>query len=135
MKKLSIKPGYLNIPETNFNKIIQGIIKDSGLPVANDCCGTSSVFIVGQTLTWNGTKWVATSSITPVSKGTSVLVAGTKVVANTNVTANSNIQLTNNIPGGTVGALYVSSRVPGVSFTITSTSNLDTSTIGYLIYN
>jgi len=135
MKKLLIKPGYLSIPETNFNKIIQGIIKDSGLPVANDCCGNSPVFTIGQTLTWDGTKWVATSIISPVSKGTAVLIAGTKVVANTNVTTGSNIQLTNNVPNGTVGVLYVSSRVPGVSFTITSTSNLDTSTIAYLIFN
>ena len=65
--------------------------------------------------------------------GTTILVAGTQVVSTTKVTANSRIFLTNNANGGTVGALYVSARSAGISFTITSTSGTDTSTIAWLI--
>lgn len=67
-------------------------------------------------------------------QGTAVLAAGTAVVANTSVTANSRIFLTAQVPGGTVGAPYVSARSAGVSFTITSTSNTDTSTVAYQIF-
>lgn len=65
--------------------------------------------------------------------GTAVLVAGTITVANTSVTANSRIFLTSNTDGGTVGAVRVSAKVVGTSFTITSLSALDTSTIAWMI--
>jgi hypothetical protein len=67
-------------------------------------------------------------------QGVATLVAGTVTVANTAVTANSRILLTVNTPGGTVGSPYVSARVPGTSFTITSTSAADTSTVAYEIF-
>jgi hypothetical protein len=67
-------------------------------------------------------------------QGTATLVAGTVVVANTSVTATSRIFLTCQTPGGTVGALYVSARTAGTSFTITSTSGSDTSTVAYEIF-
>jgi len=66
-------------------------------------------------------------------QGTAVLVAGSKVVANTSITANSRIQLTSNVDGGTPGFLRVSARTVGTSFTITSSSGTDTSTVAYLI--
>jgi hypothetical protein len=66
-------------------------------------------------------------------QGTTVLVGGTRVVANTSVTASSRIQLTAQAPGGTPGALYVSARTPGTSFTVSSTSAADTSTVAYFI--
>lgn len=65
--------------------------------------------------------------------GTATLVAGSVVVSNTSVTANSRIMLTTQTPGGTIGVQYISARTAGTSFTITSTSNTDTSTIAYLI--
>ncbi len=65
--------------------------------------------------------------------GTSVLVAGTVTVANTSVTANSRIQLTSQVDGGTPGFLRVSARTPGTSFTITSSSNTDTSTVAWFM--
>lgn len=65
--------------------------------------------------------------------GTAVLVAGTVTVANTSVTANSRIFLTSNVDGGTVGAVRVSAKVVGTSFTITSLSAIDTSTIAWYI--
>jgi hypothetical protein len=67
-------------------------------------------------------------------QGTATLVGGTKTVANTSVTANSRIFLTAQSLGGTAGALYVSARVAGTSFTVTSTSGSDTSTFAYEIF-
>ncbi len=65
--------------------------------------------------------------------GTAVLTAGAVTVANTSVTANSRIFLTSQADGGTPGFLRVSARSAGVSFTITSGSGADTSTVAYLI--
>lgn len=65
--------------------------------------------------------------------GTAVLVGGTKVVSNTSITANSLILLTSQVDGGVVGQLRVSSKTVGTSFTITSSSSSDTSTVGWVI--
>lgn len=65
--------------------------------------------------------------------GTAVLVGGTVTVANTSVTANSRIFLTSNTDGGTPGWLRVSAKVNATSFTITSSSVLDTSTVAWMI--
>lgn len=67
-------------------------------------------------------------------QGTAVLVAGTVVVANTSVTATSRIFLTAQSVGGTAGALAVTARTAGTSFTITSTNAADTSTVAYQIF-
>jgi len=61
------------------------------------------------------------------------LVAGTLVVNNTSVTANSRIQLTRETPGGTLGHISYA-KAAGTSFTITSTSVLETSTFVYSIF-
>jgi hypothetical protein len=67
-------------------------------------------------------------------QGTAVLVAGTVTVAYTAVTASSRIFLTSQADGGTPGFLRVSARTPGTSFTITSSSRTDTSTVAYEIF-
>jgi hypothetical protein len=67
-------------------------------------------------------------------QGTAVLVAGSVVVADTAVTANSRILLTSQADGGAPGFLRVSARVAGTSFTITSSSATDTSTVAYEIF-
>lgn len=67
-------------------------------------------------------------------QGTAVLAAGTVTVANTVVTAISRIFLTSQVDGGTPGFLRVSSRIAGTSFTVLSSSNTDTSTLAYEIY-
>jgi hypothetical protein len=67
-------------------------------------------------------------------QGTAVLAAGSAVVANTSVTASSRILLTSNLDGGTPGFVRVSARTAGTSFTITSSSGTDTSTIAYEIF-
>lgn len=67
-------------------------------------------------------------------QGTATLSAGSVVVANTAVTANSRIFLTSQSDGGTPGFLRVSARVASTSFTITSSSGSDTSTVAYEIF-
>lgn len=65
--------------------------------------------------------------------GATALTAGAATVSTTAVTANSRIQLTSQVDGGTPGFLRVSARTAGVSFTITSSSGTDTSTVAWLI--
>lgn len=68
-------------------------------------------------------------------QGIATLVAGTVTVSNTAVTAESRIFLTGQDDnGGTPGFLRVSARVAGTSFTITSSSNTDTSIVAYEIF-
>lgn len=62
------------------------------------------------------------------------LVGGAAVVANTSVTASSRIFLTSQVDGGTPGFLRVSARIHGISFTITSSSTIDTSTVAFEIF-
>lgn len=70
---------------------------------------------------------------TNATMGTVALVAGTATVSTTKVTANSRIYLTTQTVGGTIGVQYISARTAGTSFTITSTSGTDTSTVAWLI--
>ena len=65
--------------------------------------------------------------------GTIALTAGAATVSTTAVTASSRIFLTNQALGGTAGFLRVSARTAGTSFTITSSSGTDTSTIAWMI--
>lgn len=65
--------------------------------------------------------------------GVATLVAGTVTVATTQVSANSRIFLTIQTPGGTPGAVYVSTRTASTSFAITSTSGADTSVVAWII--
>lgn len=65
--------------------------------------------------------------------GTATLVGGTVTVANTSVTANSRIFAESNTDGGTPGWLRISAKVVGTSFTITSSSGTDTSTVAWYI--
>lgn len=65
--------------------------------------------------------------------GTATLAAGAVTVSTTAVTASSRIFLTSQSDGGTVGFQRVSARTAGTSFTITSSSGTDTSTIAWFI--
>lgn len=65
--------------------------------------------------------------------GRATLTAGTATVNTTAVTASSEVFLTCQVPGGTVGFLRVSARTAGTSFTITSSSGSDTSTVAWMI--
>lgn len=70
---------------------------------------------------------------TNATMGTATLVAGTVVVSTTKVTANSRIFLTAQTSGAAPGALRVSARTAGTSFTITSTSGTDTSLVAWFL--
>lgn len=70
---------------------------------------------------------------TNARQGAVDLVAGTATVDNTSVTDTTRIQLTSQVDGGTPGWLRVSARTSGTSFTITSSSATDTSTVAYLM--
>lgn len=81
------------------------------------------------------TTWVQQRSLTT---GTSAaMTAGAVTVASTAVTANSFIIATPAVLGTVTEpqAVYVSSRSAGVSFTLTSASNTDTSTWNWAIFN
>jgi hypothetical protein len=54
-------------------------------------------------------------------------------VSTTKVTANSRIFLSVQTAGGTQGLLRISARTAATSFTITSFSALDTSTVAWVI--
>jgi hypothetical protein len=91
----------------------------------NSSTGSVLISTIGQGL---GIKTGVNSKI-----GTAVLVAGVVTVANTSVNANSRIIVTGQTDGGTPGALRVSAKIVGTSFTITSSSATDTSTVAWVI--
>jgi len=66
-------------------------------------------------------------------QGIATLVAGTVTVNTTAVTANSRIFLTPQNASGTAGAVSVSARVNGTSFTILSTQGADTRAVAWMI--
>lgn len=70
-----------------------------------------------------------------IRRGRTTLVAGTKTVADTSITATSIILVTAQSLGTVTVAkpLAVTARSAGVSFTVTSSDNTDTSVVGYLI--
>jgi hypothetical protein len=65
--------------------------------------------------------------------GVATLSSGTVTVSTTKVDANSRIFLTDQSGSGTPGTPYISSRSNGASFTITSTSASDNSTVAWWI--
>jgi len=83
---------------------------------------------------YDGSAW---RLLTPVTGTSAAMVAGTITVTAPSVTATSIILLTANTPGGTQGTLSAptASIVAGTSFVINSSSNTDTSTVNYVIYN
>lgn len=70
---------------------------------------------------------------TNATMGTAILSGGTVAVNTTKVTANSRVFLTAQDAGTAQGALYISARTPGTSFTITSTAAGDDRSVAWLI--
>jgi len=68
-----------------------------------------------------------------MASGQATLSGGAVTVNNANVTANSVIFLAGLTLGGTPGALYISAKVAGTSFTISSTSGSDTSVVQWAV--
>jgi hypothetical protein len=120
--------------------------------VSRGAFATTTAYLPGEFVTFGGgvylTKGGFTSStnpnvdttnwevlIPPRTTGIAILASGVATVANATVAAGSIILLTSQVDGGTPGWVRVSARSNGVSFTITSSSNTDTSTIGWEILN
>lgn len=70
---------------------------------------------------------------TNATMGTGVLTAGTVTVSTTKVTATSRIVTARQAAGGTLGHLSIANVVAGTSFDILSSSNLDTSTVAWIL--
>ena len=73
------------------------------------------------------------TNVSRIMHGTVTLSAGKAAVSVAAVTKNSRIFLTIQSPGGVVGTTYVSSRSPGSSFSIASTSGTDSSLVAWLL--
>jgi hypothetical protein len=86
-------------------------------------------------LTTAGNKLLIATGTNASAGTTAAMTAGTITVSTTAVLTGSIIQLTAQTTGGTAGALRVSSRTNATSFVITSSSALDTSTVGWVIIN
>lgn len=91
-------------------------------------------YFYGNTIVFNAGNGLRVREGTNCKQGVANLAAGTVTVNNTAVTANSRIFLTSQVDGGTPGFLRVSARASGTSFTITSSSAADTSTVAYEIF-
>lgn len=122
------------VPSLDAAKIATGIFAvarlGSGTPsISNFLRGDgtfSNVLSGGATIGTDGT------ALTRVIHGTCTLSSGACTVSTANVTANSRIFLTgqdNNV----AGALRVSARSAGASFTVTSSSNTDSGVVAYQI--
>jgi hypothetical protein len=85
----------------------------------------------------NGSIYIGTagSKTTTVRHGTATLVGGTVTVADVNVLSTSRFYVLGTADGGTPGWQRVSARSNGVSFTITSSSGTDTSTVSWMMVN
>lgn len=108
----------------------------AGTPVALGTAAAGTSIIAANQDHVHPTTGLLKSSVggTITAKGTAVLVAGTVTVNTAAATNTAIILLTAQNNGGTVGSLSVSARVAATSFTVLSTNVLDTSTVGYLIF-
>jgi hypothetical protein len=115
---------------------IQVSLNSSSTSYQNLAVQTSGgTMIVGPGTAGAGLRVSSTGTImSRVKFGTAVLVGGTVTVSDSTVTASTVIDLTGNVDGGTPGWHRVSARSIGSSFTITSSSGTDTSTVGYVMY-
>lgn len=93
----------------------------------------------GSTFSGQGTNWLSAADLevseagAAAKLGVATLSGGTVVVSTTAVTASSRVFLTAQTSGAGAGALRVSARTAGTSFTITSTSGTDTSVVAWMI--
>lgn len=121
---ISTGPGTLTLGNITFlnNSNITG---PTPLASADTKTGNIIAFDIG--------KGLRVAEGTNAKMGTAILVAGSIIVSTTAVTANSRIFLTTQLLGGAAGFLSVTARVPGISFTIGSSSGTDTSTVAWML--
>lgn len=107
------------------------------VPLATVVAGSSSITSITDSRILNRSDGYSRLAVheggADATMGTATLVGGTVTVSTTAVTANSRIFVTTQTLGGTIGTPYVSARVAGTSFDITSSSGTDTSTVAWLI--
>lgn len=114
----------------NLYRSAAGVISTSGaLTVGASLYVTNDISI---TTAGNGLRLKTGSNATA---GFATLVAGSVIVPTTAVGASTMIFAMNNTNSGTPGAVSVSARTSGASFTITSTSATDTSSVAWLLIN
>lgn len=100
-----------------------GTMTLTGLRVGTDIFGTYDGGNVG----------VKGTQINCIAHGAVALASGSATVSTSLVTGSSRIFLTSQSDGGTPGWVRVSSRSAGTSFTITSSSNTDSSAVAWLL--
>lgn len=125
--KLQWGPGN-GVTDTDLYRVAGNILQTDGtLQVLTDqnVGGNLNAITAGKGLTIKGGS--------NARIGTSVLTAGAVVVANTSITASTVVLLTSQADGGAPGSVRCSARTAGTSFTITSSSGTDTSTVGWLL--
>lgn len=103
------------------------------LALDNSAGGGNVKAMTGSLIVYTAGKGIKVAEGSNATMGASALVGGTVTVSTTAVTASSRIQVTSNVDGGTPGWLRVSARSAGTSFTITSSSGTDTSTVAWII--
>lgn len=121
--QLQLKGSVLGLSASNSIPI--GFYNSSRLDATLESNGSFALRQVGQGLR------IAEGS--NAKQGAATLTAGTVTVANTSVTANSRIFLTAQDNNST-GALRVSARTAGTSFTITSSNAGDSGVVAYEIF-
>lgn len=111
-------------------------------PAFGYACGTDTHWYRDSAGSWSADSNIKVATVgkglyvkegTNATMGSATLVVGTVVVSTTKVTATSRVFLTSQADGGTVGFLRVSARTAGTSFTVSSSSALDTSTLAWII--
>lgn len=109
-------------------------IGHSVVTLGDGISGTTNdtVYVSNLVITNQRKLFIATGGTHP-SAGVAVLVGGTVTVNTNKVTASSMILLTHQNASGTIGTVYISAKSVGTSFTITSSSGTDTSTIMWVI--
>lgn len=109
------------------------LAKNNGDTCQNTAAGTGVLPGPG-VLICDGTTW-RQAATAAVKSSTATLVAGTVTISDAQITSTSIIRVTGRTVSGTPGALFVSAKSPGVSFTVSSTNAADTSGFQYDIVN
>ena len=133
IKIASMTSGILN--DVLFGgTIFEGFMYVADYGIAPGANGALQIFSCAQENSYIAKTSTGSISLNSTSQriGFVTLIGGTATISNTTVDSNSYIFMTVKAAGGTQGLLGYT-IVPGVSFTITSTSVTDTSTIAYLI--
>lgn len=125
---LSWGPGNVTADTNLFRAGPADLKTDSGMHIGQNLTVLGTLL----TLATAGAK-LAIKEGTNAGMGVATLAAGTVTVPTNTINANSRVLLTAQSTGAAPGALRVSARSPGVSFTITSTSATDTSSVAWVI--